>query len=103
MPELRGNVSRRDLEEYVEYNGADSTLIDLLNEGTDSGRGGTAGGTGSFTWKVTWDETGFTGEGWLVNGRDFSNYTDEQIKAQSFTIAVAMTASFHPCGSLVPN
>ena len=78
-------------------------LLDGVNDSTSSGRGDTVTGGGSYTWSVTWDEGGFTGIGWRVSEfADYSNSTDDEIRADAAQIAFSLAGRMHPCASFLP-
>ena len=70
MGEISGVITKEQLEAY---GGANIMLMDAGNERTQSGGGGEISGSGTVTYYLAWTSDGFTGLGWVVNGRDLSN------------------------------
>lgn len=95
MPGESGIVTEQEAIE--KYGNAAVMLIDSVNEGVGSGPI-TVGGSGNYQWTVTWDpNTGFSGQGWKVGVRDFSDSTEEEIREMADQIAFALAAQMHTC------
>lgn len=99
MPEVQGRATEKDVEEFERYYGAAIMLVNGQNDSTSSGGDITVTGGGEYKWSVTWGEAGFTGGGWTVGYRDFSNSTEQEIRDAADQIAFALAAQFHPCAS----
>ncbi len=92
-------ISGMETIQKESYSGASIMLMSNSNNDVQTGQ---TGGTQTISWTLSWNNSGFIGQGWIVDGIDMQPYViNGSINQYGFSVAQDLKLQTNGCSSVV--